>query len=96
MLLAPIGKVPAAIDMDELAIGIELDIFGIGDLAWLAATDGCPEEEQAAATNASAPTPTALRKTEPGRERRREVDLSMHGPPRAPTPAEGRRHKRLR
>jgi hypothetical protein len=54
MLLAPIGKVPAAIDMDALAIGIELDISGIGDLVWLAAADGCPEEEEhAAATSAS-------------------------------------------
>ena len=96
MLLAPIGKVPAAIDMDELAIGIELDISGIDDLAWLAATEGCPEEEQAAATSVSAPTPTTPRKTEPGLERPRDANLSMHGPPMAPAPAEGRRHRRLR
>jgi hypothetical protein len=30
--LAPIGSIPPLIDMDGLAIGIELDISGIGDL----------------------------------------------------------------
>jgi hypothetical protein len=78
MLLAPIGKLPAAIDMDGLAIGIELDISGIGDLVWPAFAEDCPEEEEhAAATSASAPAPTAQRKTEPGRERPREADLNM-------------------
>src|SRR5215510_5286287 len=90
MLLAPIGSAPPPIDMEELAIGIELDISGIGDLAWPGAAGGCPEEEEhAAATSASAPIPTAPRKTEPGRDRPRETDLSMHGPPRRPRPLRG-------
>jgi hypothetical protein len=63
--------------MDGLAIGIELDISGIGDLVWPAA-EGCPEEEEhAAAISASAPAPTAPRKTEPGRERPHEAYLNM-------------------
>jgi hypothetical protein len=44
--------------MDGLGIGIELDIFGIGDEGWPLAAEGCPEE-QAAAKSASTPTPTA-------------------------------------
>jgi len=31
------GRAPPPIDIDGLAIGIELDISGIGDLLWLAA-----------------------------------------------------------
>jgi len=76
--------------MDGLAIGIELDISGIGDLVWPAAAESCPdEEEHAAATSASAPAPTAPQKTEPGRERPREADRNMYGPPQVPAPAEG-------
>jgi hypothetical protein len=78
------GSIPPPIDMDELAIGIELDISGIGDLEWLAAAEGCPEDEHAAAASASAPTPTAPRKTEPGRERPREEDVDMDRPPKVP------------
>jgi len=76
--------------MDGLAIGIELDISGIGDLVWPAAAESCPgEEEHAAATSASAPAPTAPRKTEPGRERPREADLNMTDLPGRAAPAEG-------
>jgi len=96
MLLAPIGKVPAAIDMDELAIGIELDISGIDDFAWLAATEGWPDDEQAAATSASAPTPTAPRMAEPGRKRPGSGDLDMNEPPQVPGLTDGRRRRRLR
>jgi hypothetical protein len=77
------------IDMDGLAMGIELDISGIGDLMWLAAAEGCPDEEQAAATSASAPTPAAPRKTGPGRQRPREEDLDITGLPRCPHPLAG-------
>jgi hypothetical protein len=99
MLLAPIGKVPAAIDMDALAIGIELDISGIGDLVWPAAAEGCPEEEEhPAATSASTPTPTTIWKAETGRERPGdEAELNMDRPPQVPNGrADGRRHRRLR
>ncbi len=42
MCSAPIGSAPPPIDMDELGIGIELDISGIGDelRAPAAADDG--------------------------------------------------------
>src|SRR5260221_11511199 len=69
MCLAPIGSIPPPIDMDGLAIGIELDISGIGDFVWPAAADGCPQLPHAAATSASAPTPTATFKAEPRRTR---------------------------
>jgi len=76
--------------MDGLAIGIELDISGIGDFVWLAAAEGWPEEEEhAAATSASAPAPTAPRKTAPGRERPREPDLNMTDLLGRAAPAEG-------
>src|SRR5215468_12775541 len=58
MCLAPIGSIPPPIDMDGLGIGISLDIFGIGDLAWPAAADVLPDEPQAAATRATAAMPT--------------------------------------
>jgi len=95
MCLAPIGSIPPPIDMDGLAIGIELDISGIGDVEWLAAADGCPEE-QAAATSASVPTPAAARKTGPGRERPQNEDLDMERPPQVPAPANGQHQRRLR
>jgi len=75
--LAPIGSIPPAIDVDGLAIGIELDVSGIGDMVWLAAAEGCPDDEHAAASSASAPTPTAARKTEPGRDRPVDEDADM-------------------
>jgi hypothetical protein len=78
--------------MLELAIGIELDISGIGDLVWLAAADGCPEEEHAAASSAIAATPTAPRKTAPGHGRPRGEDLDMDGPPQVPALTGRRRH----
>src|SRR6516162_9823938 len=100
MRSAPIGSIPPPIDMDELAIGIELDISGIGDLGWAAApaaAGGCPEEEEhAAASSASAPAPAAPPKTEPGRERPREPDLTMTDLLGRAAPAGGRRHRRLR
>jgi hypothetical protein len=73
--------------MDELGIGIELDISGIGDLAWLAAADGCPDEEepQAAVSSATAATPAAPRKTAPGR-RPGEGDVNIAEPPQVPAP----------
>jgi hypothetical protein len=83
--------------MDGLGIGIELDIAGIGDLEW-APADGCPDEEEAhpAAASASALTPTAPRKTEPGRERPRDENLDIDRPPRAPAPGNGYQHGQLR
>jgi len=78
MCLAPIGSIPSPIDIDGLAIGIELDISGIGDLEWLAAAEECPDE-QAAATSASNPITAATLMTEPGRQRprREEVDIGQ-------------------
>jgi hypothetical protein len=67
MCLAPIGSIPPPIDTLGLGIGIELDISGIGDTVWLAAAVGCPEDPQAAATRASAPTATPTLQAEPGR-----------------------------
>jgi hypothetical protein len=69
--------------MDELAIGIELDISGIGDLEWAPAAEGCPDEEEAhpAAASASTLTPTAPRKTEPGHARPRDEDMIDRPPP---------------
>jgi len=74
--LAPIGSIPPPIDIDGLGIGISLDIFGIGDLAWLAAAEGCPDDPQAAAS-AIAAAPTPVLKAEPGRERRGDAYLDM-------------------
>ncbi len=71
--------------MLELGIGIELDISGIGDLAWLAAADGLlPELPQAAAASATAATPTPALKAEPGRERPGDAYLDMGRPPQVP------------
>jgi len=86
--------------MLELAVGIELDISGIADLAWLAAADCCPEEEEeedehAAASSAAAAAPTAPRKTAPGRGRPCGEDLDMDGPPQAPALASRHRHRRF-
>jgi hypothetical protein len=81
------GRVPSPIGIDELEdIGIELDIFGIDDIEWLAAADGCPDE-QAAAASASTPMPTAPWKTAPGRGRPGDEDLDMDRPPQAPAPS---------
>jgi hypothetical protein len=55
--------------MDGLAIGIELDVSGIGDVEWAPAAEGCPDEPQAATTNATAAAPTPVLKAEPGLER---------------------------
>jgi hypothetical protein len=66
--------------MDELGIGISLDIFGFGDELWPPAADGGAddeEEEHAAASSATAAAPTAPRKTAPGRQRSRDEDLDM-------------------
>jgi len=90
------GSIPPPIDMDELAIGIELDISGIGDLVWLAAAEVVADDEQAAATSASAPTPTAPRMAEPGRKRPGSGDLDMNEPPQVPGLTDGRRRRRLR
>jgi len=72
--------------MDGLAIGIELDISAIGDLEWAAAAEGCPDEEEAhpAAASASTLTPTAPRKTAPGRERPRDENVDIGRPPPVP------------
>src|SRR5260370_35585748 len=88
IFLAPIGSIPPPIDIDEdgLAIGIELDDSGIGDMLWLAAADGWPDEH-AAAASASAATPAALRTTGPGRTLPGEVDLDIDGPPKGPAPS---------
>src|SRR5258708_8479553 len=95
MCLAPIGSIPPPIDMDGLAIGIELDISGIGDFVWPAAADGCPELPHAAATSASAPTPTAAFKAEPRRKRPGAGDLDMHKPPHVPAPRHPHHHSLL-
>jgi hypothetical protein len=73
--------------MDELGIGISLDIFGVGDELWppAAAAEGCPEAH-AATASASAPAPTATLVTEPGRERPGDEDLDMDRPPQCPFP----------
>src|SRR5215468_8186293 len=79
MCLAPIGSIPPPIDMDGLAIGIELDISGIGDLEWAPAAEVVPDEPHAAASSASAPTPALVLRAEPGRGRRpgdRELFMS--------------------
>jgi hypothetical protein len=68
--LAPIGSIPLLIDVDGLAIGIELDISGIGDLEWPAAAGVLPDEPQPAASSASAHTPALVLRAEPGRGRR--------------------------
>jgi hypothetical protein len=85
--------------MPGLAVGIELDISGIADLAWLAAADCCPEEEEeeehAAASSAAAAAPTAPRKTTPGCSRPCGEDLDMDGPPQAPALASRHRHRRF-
>src|SRR5258708_23321234 len=90
MCLAPAGSIPPPIDVDGLAIGIELDISGIGDLDWPAAAGGCPELPHAAATSASAPTPTAAFKAAPGRQRPGDTDPDMDQPPHVPAPVTGR------
>ncbi len=82
MCLAPIGSIPLLIDMDGLGIGI-------GDLARPAAADVLPDEPQAAAASASALTPTATRKTEPGRKRPRDENADINGPPPVPAPLTG-------
>jgi hypothetical protein len=70
--------------MDGLGIGIELDISGIGDLAWPAAADVLPDEPQAAATSATAATPAPALKAEPGRERAGDTNVDMGRPPPVP------------
>jgi hypothetical protein len=70
--------------VDGLAIGIELDISGIGDLAWPAAADVLPDEPQAAATRATAAIPTPALKAEHGRERPGDAHLDMGKPPQVP------------
>jgi hypothetical protein len=86
MCLAPIGSIPWLIDMDGLGIGIELDISGIGDLAWPAAADVLPDEPQAAATSESAAIPTPALTAEPGHERPGDAYLDMGKPPQVPAP----------
>src|SRR5215472_11479923 len=77
MCLAPIGSaIPPPIDMDGLAIGIELDISGIGDLAWAPAADVLPDEPQAA-TSATAATPTPALKAGPGSARLDDANVNM-------------------
>src|SRR5215468_2861896 len=95
MCLAPIGSIPPPIDMDGLAIGIELDISGIGDLEWAPAAEVVPDEPHAAATSATAATPTPALKAEPGHERPGDTNLDMRRPPQVPAPADGHEHRRL-
>src|SRR5215467_3211789 len=96
MCLAPIGSIPLPLDMDGLGIGIELDISGIGDLAWPAAAGVLPDEPQAAATRTTTATPIPAMKAEPGRKRPRDEDVDINGPPPVPAPAHGHHHRRLR
>jgi len=81
--------------MDGLAIGIELDISGIGDLEWAPAAEGCPGDPQAAATSATAAAPTPVLKAEPGHERPGDAYLDMDRPPQVPAPTYGHEHRRL-
>jgi len=82
-------------DMDGLAIGIELDISGIGDLEWAPAADVLPDEPQAAATSATAATPAPALQAEPGRQRPDDTNLDMGRPPGVPAPFDGHRHRQL-
>jgi len=84
MCLAPIGSAIPPIDVDGLAIGIELDIFGMGDLEWAPAAEGCPDEPQAAATSATAAAPTPVLTAEPSHERPGDAYLDMGRPPQVP------------
>ena len=96
MCLAPIGSIPPLIDMDGLAIGIELDISGIGDLAWApAAADVLPDEPQAAATRATAATPAPALTAGPSRERPGDTNVDMGKPPPMPASVGGHRHRQL-
>jgi len=81
--------------VDGLAIGIELDISGIGDLVWLAAADVLPDEPQAAATRATAAIPTPALKAEHGRERPGDANVDMGKPPQGARPVNGHRHRQL-
>src|SRR5690348_3903567 len=95
MCLAPIGSIPLPIDMDGLAIGIELAISGIGDLAWLAAADGLPDEPQAAATSATAATPTPALTAGPGRGRPGDAYLDIGQTSSAARTGDGHHHRQL-
>jgi hypothetical protein len=77
-----------------LAIGIELDISGIGDLVWLANADVLPDEPQAAAASATAAAPAPTMKAERDRDRPRDMNLNMGRPPEVPALNE-RRHRWL-
>jgi len=81
--------------MDGLAIGIELDISGVGDLEWAPAADVLPDEPQAAATSAAAATPAPALQAEPGRQRPDDTNLDMGGPPQLPVPFDGHRRRQL-
>jgi len=63
--------------MDGLAIGIELDVSGIGDVEWAPAAEGCPDEPQAATTSATAAAPTPVLKAGPGHQRPADAYLDM-------------------
>jgi len=70
------GSIPPPIDMDGLGIGIELDIFGIGDFECPGAADGWLEAHAAAASE-SAVKPTPSVTAEPRRERPQDVAVDM-------------------
>jgi hypothetical protein len=63
--------------VDGLAIGIELDISGIGDLEWAPAADVLADEPQAAAASATTAAPTPVLKAEPGHKRPGYACLDM-------------------
>jgi len=84
MCLAPVGSIPLRIDIDGLAIGIELDISGIGDLECAPAADVLPDEPQAAAASDSAATLTATLEAEPGHARSRDAYSDIGKPPQRP------------
>jgi hypothetical protein len=69
-----------------LGIGIEFDIFAIGDLGWAPAAEGCPDEPQAAAASESAATPTPVLTAEPGHDRPGDANVDMGKPPQLPVP----------
>src|SRR5262250_3925509 len=89
MCSAPIGSIPPPIDMDELGIGSELDISGIGDFVRVAAAEVLPELPQAAAASATAATPTPALEAEPDRRRPGDAYLDMSRPPQVPVPLTG-------
>src|SRR5262249_30983035 len=95
MCLAPSAGTPLPSDMEGWAMGIDLDFAGIGDWEGAPAAEVVPDEPHAAATSATAATPTPALKAEPGHERPGDTNLDMRRPPQLPAPADGHEHRPL-